>query len=202
MVLNCTKMDLKLGVTSDTAKTVQQMLRNLGFYGGKIDGYYGPVSVEAVKQFQMVTYLTTDGWFGPVTCKKLNERYKAYEEPTTSEVIENKIGAGELEDTDAHQDKCTAPVSEYVRIVQAALRRLGYFPVYAPDGSGKINLNGKYCYYTEKAVCDFQRDNKLLVDGIFGPVTKKKLIEKVCPPNTTSTKSVVKEGKNGQGKDD
>jgi peptidoglycan hydrolase-like protein with peptidoglycan-binding domain len=71
---------------------------------------------------------------------------------------------------------------------------LGYFPVYAPDGSGKIHLNGKFCYYTEKAVCDFQRDNKLVVDGIFGPVTKKKLIEKITPALKSSNKKVEKEG--------
>ena len=200
-ILNCSKMDLKQGMTNDTAKEVQEMLHNLGFYGGKVDGYYGPVTYEAVRQFQMVTYITVDGWFGPVTCKKLNERYKSYEEPTTSEQIQNKIHAGELEDVELPQDACDAPVSEFTKILQAALRRLGYFPVYAPDGSGKVHLNGKYCYYTQKAVADFQRDNKLVVDGIFGPVTKAKLIEKISPALQEIEKK-KKEKESAKGKDE
>lgn len=168
-------------MTSETVTDVQEMLHNLGFYGGKVDGYFGPVTFEAVKQFQMVTYVPVDGWFGPITCAKLNERYKSYQEPTTSENLENKIQAGELEDVELPQDACDAPVSEFTKILQSALRRLGYFPIYAPDGSGRVHLNGKYCYYTQKAVSDFQRDNKLVVDGVFGPVTKAKLIEKISP---------------------
>lgn len=196
MALDCTKMNLLLGMESDEVKTVQQMLHDLSFYGGIIDGYYGPVTVDAVKQFQRVTYLSIDGNLGPVTCKKLNERYNSFTESNTTttekpeeklpEIIQNTIPITTTQTKGGTQDTCTAPVSQHTKTLQIALRRLGYYPVYAPDGSGKIDINGKYCYYTAKAVKDFQEANDLTANGVFNEETKKKLIEKVCPSNTDS----------------
>ena len=218
MALDCTKMNLLLGMEGDEIKTVQQMLHDLSFYGGKIDGYYGPVSVDAVMQFQRVTYLDRDGNFGPVTCKKLNERYESMEKKNETatktstedfplekvvrpenklpEQIINNIPIATTQTKGGTQDTCTAPVSQHTKTLQIALRRLGYYPVYAPDGSGKIDINGKYCYYTAKAVKDFQEANDLTANGVFNEETKKKLIEKVCPSNTDSDAEKDEKDKN------
>ena len=57
-----------------TTREIQQALKNAGFYQGTVDGKMGPVTREAVKEFQRVQGLTDDGVVGRQTWAKL----KAY----------------------------------------------------------------------------------------------------------------------------
>jgi len=57
-----------------TTREIQQALQNAGFYQGSTDGKMGPVTREAVKEFQRVHGLTDDGVVGKRTWAKL----KAY----------------------------------------------------------------------------------------------------------------------------
>lgn len=57
-----------------TTREIQQALKNAGFYQGPVDGKTGPVTREAVKEFQRVHGLTDDGVVGKQTWTKL----KAY----------------------------------------------------------------------------------------------------------------------------
>lgn len=72
MTLNCTNINLKRGSKGDAVKEAQTILQKHGFYGGKIDGDYGDMTVDAVNKYQRSKQLTVDGWIGPVTCKALN----------------------------------------------------------------------------------------------------------------------------------
>lgn len=56
---------VRLGSTGDAAKIVQHAI------GAKVDGYFGPVSVEALKDWQRSRNLTPDGIAGPVTWKAM-----------------------------------------------------------------------------------------------------------------------------------
>lgn len=98
------------------------------------------------------------------------------------------------------QDKCPAPVKPEVKILQRVLRRLGYFPVYAPDGSGRVKINGKFCYYTKKALTDFQKENKLSQTGSVTKETLEKLVEKACPVNEKAEKDKDKKDKDKKDK--
>ena len=99
--------------------------------------------------------------------------------------------------------KCKAPVKEEVKTLQKCLRRLGYFPVYAPNGKGKIKINGKFCYYTQKALKNFQKNHKLAQTGVFDKKTQKELIKAVCPTNTSKKKSKTdKNSKNSKNSKD
>jgi peptidoglycan hydrolase-like protein with peptidoglycan-binding domain len=55
-------------------REIQQALKNAGFYQGNVDGHTGPMTREAVKEFQRVHGLTDDGVVGRQTWAKL----KAY----------------------------------------------------------------------------------------------------------------------------
>ena len=55
-------------------REIQQALKNAGFYQGNVDGHTGPMTREAVKEFQRVHGLTDDGVVGRQTWTKL----KAY----------------------------------------------------------------------------------------------------------------------------
>ena len=61
-------------------RQLQEALASIHFYPNKgaknngIDGYYGPKTADAVKRFQSVNGLKTDGSFGPATRKKLKQK--------------------------------------------------------------------------------------------------------------------------------
>ena len=57
----------KLGSRGSEVRRIQTELRNLGIYGGSVDGVYGVRTVSAVKQFQRNCGLTVDGIAGPKT---------------------------------------------------------------------------------------------------------------------------------------
>ena len=52
-------------------KEIQQALKNAGFYQGPIDGKVGPVTRDAVKEFQRTNGLKADGVVGRQTWEKL-----------------------------------------------------------------------------------------------------------------------------------
>ncbi len=54
-----------------TTKEIQRALTNAGFYQGAVDGKMGPLTREAVKEFQRVNGLTPDGVAGRQTWSKL-----------------------------------------------------------------------------------------------------------------------------------
>ena len=59
-----------------STREIQQALKNAGFYQGPTDGKMGPMTRDAVKEFQRVHGLTDDGVVGRQTWAKL----KAYAE--------------------------------------------------------------------------------------------------------------------------
>lgn len=55
-----------------TTREIQQALKNAGFYQGKIDGKTGPMTREAVQEFQRINGLAPDGLVGKKTWAKLS----------------------------------------------------------------------------------------------------------------------------------
>jgi len=56
---------------SNEVVKIQTRLKELGYFSGTTTGYYGPVTVAAVKKFQQVNSLTADGKTGPYTVQRL-----------------------------------------------------------------------------------------------------------------------------------
>jgi len=63
-----------------STRQIQQALKNAGFYQGVVDGKMGPLTREAVKEFQRVNGLAPDGVAGRQTWSKL----RAYAELSSS----------------------------------------------------------------------------------------------------------------------
>ena len=59
--------------TKPTTRDIQQALKNSGFYQGAIDGKMGPLTHDAIKEFQRVHGLKDDGVVGKQTWVKLRE---------------------------------------------------------------------------------------------------------------------------------
>ena len=71
-----TSLSENRGSSGEKVKLLQQALQKLGYYiGYKVDGIFGPYTTAAVKQFQGDNGHSTDGWFGPKTCKTLTNAY-------------------------------------------------------------------------------------------------------------------------------
>jgi len=68
--------DLSYGMTSNEVKCLQQFLANLGpeIYPEKlITGYYGPLTMAAVKRYQALKGIIATGYFGPLTRAQVNQ---------------------------------------------------------------------------------------------------------------------------------
>jgi len=55
-----------------STREIQQALKNAGFYQGSVDGKAGPLTSEAVREFQRVHGLKADGVVGKKTWAKLS----------------------------------------------------------------------------------------------------------------------------------
>ena len=62
---------LKKGSRGAAVKTLQTALKEQGYYSGKIDGFFGKGTINAVKAFQRKNGLKVDGIAGPLTQEKL-----------------------------------------------------------------------------------------------------------------------------------
>jgi hypothetical protein len=75
-VLAAPTATLKPGDQGAAVKVLQRALAHLGYSPGKIDGQYGPSTVDAVTRFQRAGGLTADGILGPKTLRALSQALK------------------------------------------------------------------------------------------------------------------------------
>ncbi len=66
--------NLKKGINSDAVKQLQEKLRAEGYFTYPTStGYFGTVTVDAVKAYQKAKGLPSTGFVGPLTIKELNK---------------------------------------------------------------------------------------------------------------------------------
>jgi peptidoglycan hydrolase-like protein with peptidoglycan-binding domain len=58
-------------------KLLQRALARLGYSSGRVDGSYGPATVNALKRFQQANGLQPDGVLGPKTLQALKSKLRA-----------------------------------------------------------------------------------------------------------------------------
>ncbi|MDD3572277.1 MAG: peptidoglycan-binding protein [Eubacteriales bacterium] len=159
---------LKLGAEGPAVRSLQQRLKDLGYYKGSVDGDFGAGTESALKQFQSRNRLTVDGIAGPATLNRLNSSQAL--PPTPSPRPTPRV-------TPTPRPTATPRVNPNVflrngstgadvRRLQERLIDLGYL-------SG--NPTGRFNDVTEQAVYAFQRRNVSYADGIAGPMTLEKL---------------------------
>jgi hypothetical protein len=73
-------MYLKLNSKGEDVKTVQEVLKQLGFQPGPVDGVFGEKTQIAVMRFQEDQALYTDGIVGPTTWRVLHHALEIYTE--------------------------------------------------------------------------------------------------------------------------
>lgn len=65
------------GSSGPEVKRLQRALARLGYSSGRIDGSYGPATVNALKRFQQANSLQPDGVLGPKTLQALKSELRA-----------------------------------------------------------------------------------------------------------------------------
>lgn len=79
---------------------------------------------------------------------------------------------------DTPSDECTASYNPEVEYIQELLQQWGFFPSYVRS-VGKIQVNGRYCYYTTLALQKFQESRGIEVTGDFDMMTKSHFMRKL-----------------------
>jgi peptidoglycan hydrolase-like protein with peptidoglycan-binding domain len=64
--------------TGEDVKTIQFVLKQLGYNTGTIDGIYGPKTLNSIKSFQKYYKLTVDGTVGNNTWNKIMSFYNKW----------------------------------------------------------------------------------------------------------------------------
>ncbi len=141
---------LRKGYTGDDVKLVQQMLTDLKYYSGSINGTYDDATIAAVKAFQANNGLTSDGLAGTKTYTVLQSgSARGASEPVATP-------------TPTYKTLKLNATGSAVTTLQNALKALGY----------KATATGTYSTETRDAVVEFQMRNNLTADGIAGQSTQ------------------------------
>ncbi len=171
-----------IGDRGDSVKEIQKLLIDGGYYHYEKDGIFGPITEEAIKNYQKDHGLIIDGIVGKQTYEhlsgvslnvkkevteddNLNMNVYAIEnetDETPAPFIVSSIEKEEKNDLNSVEFLQNGDTGQAVKDLQRLLQNKGYYN-YAVDGAfGPI---------TEAAVRNYQIQNSLGVDGIAGERT-------------------------------
>jgi len=163
-IIGGTKLDTsrvyKAGDEDDGVKVLQQRLYELGYLENKyVTGYYGSITVAAVKKFQKNNQISQTGTVATLTLTALNSASVKFNkvDSDSSDVPESVAKPGTLRYGDT---------GKQVKNLQNNLKKLGYF---------KGEATGEFGNVTKQAVIKFQKAYSLTADGIAGSKTLAKI---------------------------
>ena len=163
-IIDGTKLDTnrvyKAGDEDKGVKVLQQRLYELGYLDKKyVTGYYGSITVSAVKKFQKNNQISQTGTVANLTLEALNSASVKFNkvEQGSSSLPESIAKPGTLRYGDT---------GNQVKTLQNNLKKLGYF---------KGDATGEFGNVTKQAVIKFQKAYSLTADGIAGSKTLAKI---------------------------
>ncbi|MBU8689634.1 peptidoglycan-binding protein [Priestia megaterium] len=157
---------LRVGSRGSSVQSLQQQLKNKGYFKGTTTQYFGSITKNAVMAFQRANGLSVDGIAGPATLSKLKNGGSSA----------STGGSSSSSSTILRQGMKGSAVSS----LQQKLKNKGYF---------SAGVTGYFGSITTSAVKSFQRANGLLVDGEAGPDTLNKLNSSSSKPSTSTGSS-------------
>lgn len=146
---------IPFGEQSDRVRSMQYQLKRKGYYNGSVDGKFGPATRKAVVKYQNAIGITADGKPGDRTLTALYEGVRAINQDRNSErnYNTNPVNPRTLYYGCSGTRVCN---------LQKALREVGCY---------KGAIDGTYGDLVYDAVCKYQRQKGLKVDGMAGPKT-------------------------------
>jgi peptidoglycan hydrolase-like protein with peptidoglycan-binding domain len=158
------------GSSGPAVKTVQGILRTLGYYNSDVEGKFGYSTYLAVLNYQRDNGLAVDGVVGPLTWASLTG---AVPSPTPTGTVPPAPTPTPTAAILRIQYGDAGPI---VLQVQQKLNDLGYY---------LDVLDSRFGWNTYVAVRNFQNTNGLKVDGIVGPLTWAKLFSPDALPKVS-----------------
>ncbi|TMW73394.1 peptidoglycan-binding protein [Alteribacter natronophilus] len=89
---------LRQGDRGDAVLALQEDLKQLGYYNGKLDGVFGPVTHRSITDFQREQGILTDGLAGPQTYGKIHGRLQGAQETAVASASSGSESAGTTEE--------------------------------------------------------------------------------------------------------
>ncbi|KSU83058.1 Putative peptidoglycan binding domain-containing protein [Fictibacillus enclensis] len=169
---------LKNGMKNPDVKELQRELMKQGYLKSKyITGYYGPLTTNAVKEFQRKHQLVIDGVTGKMTVKAITKKTAAQAPKKAAGYTTLKQGSQGYE----------------VDRLQKRLREIKFFTY--------SKITGYYGRITAEAVKSYQRSNHLSVTGIADDKTQKAIFSSASPAPVKTPAPAVPDGlqKNDRG---
>ncbi|MFH1879904.1 MAG: peptidoglycan-binding protein [Bacillota bacterium] len=162
---------LRLGMSGDGVRGLQQRLKDLNYYTGSVDGDFGQGTYAAVVAFQSANGLTPDGVAGKDTLNKLYSgtgTSSSGTSGTSSSTASDPVAYGETAKSTGYKtmSSTNSPPSANVTSLQTSLASLGFY-----TGS----LDGQYGSGTTTAVKNYQAAKGLRVTGTAGPAMQRML---------------------------
>ncbi|MDO6658271.1 peptidoglycan-binding protein [Anaerobacillus sp. 1_MG-2023] len=156
--------ELKQGMNNQDVKELQDVLKAKGYFTYHTStGYYGPITKDAVSQFQQAVGLKVTGVATTDTLQKLAGTSKSQSSAASSSST-LQIGSRGQEVTD----------------LQSKLKAAGYY---------SYNVDGIYGRITQKAVQDFQKEKGLSVTGKADSTTLNALANASSSSSKSSSSS-------------
>ncbi len=183
---NIVKLDTsrvyKSGDEDSGVKALQQRLCQLGYLAEKyVTGYYGAITVSAVKKFQKNHQISQTGTVAELTLKELN---------SVSAKADGSNGIDEIDIIAKPGSLRLGDRGPQVKALQQNLKKLGYF-------SG--TATGEYGNVTKQAVIKFQKAYSLTADGIAGSKTLSKIQAAISGSSSSSSSSASSGSANVSG---
>lgn len=156
---------LKKGMSGGGVSALQDHLKALGYYSGKVDGDFGDGTESAVIAFQMANGLTPDGIAGKAT---MNAIYGGSSQNSDTPSGTSADSFGRTASTNGYKTiaQNSSSGKATVQALQATLASKNYY-----NGLE----DGDYGSGTEAAVRAYQQAAGLRVTGMAGPTTQRLL---------------------------
>lgn len=153
---------MRYGNTGRDVTQLQQELAAIGFFNGPVTGYYGPMTQEAVIQFQRAKGLAVDGIAGPNTLAALQRTTPGYQVAATNQGAIAPALSTVPKTVPSTVGLAMGATGPDVIQLQTLLRRLGFFTE---------QVTGYYGVVTQAAVTQFQRAYGLPATGVANAST-------------------------------
>lgn len=176
-------------VTVNCETDCARLVRVCVWYAGiKADDFYTGNEVEALRETGAFNILTDDDYTTKSSYLKRGDILVTKTKGHTVVVLSNgskvKTDSNTSVNEDINNDSLRrGSKGSKVEELQTALKKLDY-----KDANGNtLDIDGSFGSKTEYAVKAFQKDHNLVVDGIFGPITKAALEKALKESSPTKT---------------
>lgn len=158
---------LRRGIKGPDVLALQNMLKDLGYDTGVLDGWYGLKALTAIKDFQRKQNLGADGIFGPKSQARFNIVYAG------TSLVSSGTSSSPIPTSSP-----TTPPTTFARTLRRGTR--GNDVKAMQEKLNKLGLSvgtadGSFGPKTFAQVKAFQEKYALTVDGVAGPKTLEKL---------------------------